>query len=146
MVIFRYILDKLIYNEIYDDVDKSMSVSNVGARKQRNIRDNVFIVNGIVNSAIKKETKPLEILIYDVSKCFDSLWLKEIMNDMYESGVTDDKLEILYIENEKSRASVKTPFGLTERFSIENVVMQGTVFGPLKTSVQIDIIFIYLYI
>ena len=33
----RSILDKMIYNDIYDTVDESMSASNIGARKHRDI-------------------------------------------------------------------------------------------------------------
>ena len=38
----RSILDKLIYNDIYEIVDSSMSSSNIGARKNRNIRDHLL--------------------------------------------------------------------------------------------------------
>ena len=40
----RSILDKIIYNDIYDKVDANMSCSNIGARKQRNIRDHLFVI------------------------------------------------------------------------------------------------------
>ena len=46
----RSILDKLIYNDIYSTVDSSMSCSNIGGRKNRNIRDDVFVLNAIMNS------------------------------------------------------------------------------------------------
>ena len=40
----RSIIDKLIYNDIYEVVDGNMSDSNVGGRKGRNIGDNLFIM------------------------------------------------------------------------------------------------------
>ena len=46
---------KLIYNDKYEIVDQNMSDSNVGARKRKNIRNHVFILNGIINEAIKKK-------------------------------------------------------------------------------------------
>ena len=51
----RSIIDKLIYYDIYDTVDGNMSDSNVGGRKQRNIRDNLFIVYGIINFAVQEK-------------------------------------------------------------------------------------------
>ena len=54
LTIFRTILDKLIYNDEYKNIDESMSDSNVGARKSRNIRDNLFVINGIINSVVQK--------------------------------------------------------------------------------------------
>ena len=49
----RTILDKLLYNDFYDEIDSNLSDSNVGGRKKRNIRDNLFIVYGITNNVIK---------------------------------------------------------------------------------------------
>ena len=39
--IFRYILMRLIYKEKYSVIDKSMSDSNIGARKKKNIRNHI---------------------------------------------------------------------------------------------------------
>ena len=88
VVKIRSILDKLIYNDIYNLVDKSMSSSNIGARKNRNIRDHLFVINGILNDTITSSNKqPLDLQIYDVSKCFDKLDFTNTANDLYKSGV-----------------------------------------------------------
>ena len=50
-----------------------MSDSNVGGRKKRNIRDHLFIVYGVINSVV-----PVDIAVYDIAKCFDSMWLSEV--------------------------------------------------------------------
>ena len=47
--VMRMILDSLIYQDKYNELDENMSDSNIGARKARNVRDHLFIVNGIVN-------------------------------------------------------------------------------------------------
>ena len=65
----RSILDKLIYNDFYAIIDESMSSSNIGGRKNRNIRDHLFIVNGIMNDVINsKTTDTIDLEIYDVKK------------------------------------------------------------------------------
>ena len=46
--IFRYLIEKLIYNDEYSKIDKNLDDSNVGARKDRNIRDNIFVLNSIL--------------------------------------------------------------------------------------------------
>ena len=43
VTIFRSILDGLIYNDEYSNIDGNLTDSNVGARKNRNIRDNIFV-------------------------------------------------------------------------------------------------------
>ena len=74
--IFRSILMILVYNDKYPIVDKNMSDSNVGARKGKNIRNHIFIVNGVINEVIQDKTKAIDIQIVDYKQCFDSMWLK----------------------------------------------------------------------
>ena len=80
----RSIIDNLIYNEFFDDIDSSMSDSNLGGRRNRNIRDNLFIVYGIINYAIE-ENMEVDLTLYDLAKCFDSMWYHETMNDLWDA-------------------------------------------------------------
>ena len=50
VIIFRSILDRLVYNDIYPVVDENLSDANVGSRKERNTRDNLFVLYAIMNS------------------------------------------------------------------------------------------------
>ena len=139
--IMRMILDSLIYRDKYPLLDANMSSSNIGARSNRNIRDHLFIIYGIVNSVINEGNDPVDIQIFDVQKCFDELWLEDVMLDMIdtlpEEG-RDDKLALLYKMNLENFVSVKTPFGLTRRISFKNIVMQGGKWGPLQCSNSMD--------
>ena len=40
--VFRSIIMKMVYEDKYEIVDNNMSDSNVGARKQKNIRNHLF--------------------------------------------------------------------------------------------------------
>ena len=42
------------------------------------------------------------------------------------------------MENELYKVAVKTPFGLSERETLNKIVLQGEVFGPLQCSVLVD--------
>ena len=95
----RNIMDKLIYNDECETVDENLTDCNVGSRKRRNIRDNLFVINAIMNSSKRGSDEPCDICVYDVRKCFDSLWLSECVNDLYESGLQNDKLCLLYYSN-----------------------------------------------
>ena len=139
--IFRYILMKLIYKEKYDVIEKSMSDSNIGARKQKNIRNHIFIVNSIIHDVLlKKSNKPIDIMVLDYKQMFDSECLFECMNDVYEAGVQDDIFALLCEANKKSYVAVQTPNGLSRRDLFENIVMQGDVLAPLVSSLQVDTI------
>ena len=133
----RSIIDNLIYNDYYDIIDNNMSDSNVGGRKDRNIRDNLFIVYGIINFALKEKME-VELNLYDLAKCFDSMWYQETMNDLWDVGVQDEKFALIAKMNEKCKIAVKTPVGITERFELDEIEMQGTKFSNIKCSVQVD--------
>lgn len=68
VVKLRSILDKLIYLDKYETIESNMSDSNIGARKGRNIRDHLFVINGIMNDILKNKNnkKDIELLIYDM--------------------------------------------------------------------------------
>ena len=44
----------------------------------------------------------------------------------------------IYEANSMNKVAVKTPFGETERKTVEKIVLQGEVFGPLECSVSVD--------
>ena len=135
----RTILDKLILNDKYDIIDGNMSCSNIGARKGRNVRDHLFVINGILNEAVQKKDKNIDIQIVDIQKCFDKMSYKETANDLYNAGVQDDKFLLMAKSNEKCKVAVRTPWGsLTTRIEMNEIEMQGTVPAPLKCSVQLD--------
>ena len=50
--VFRIIL---IYNDKYQDIDKGMSDSNIGARRKKNIKNHLFVVYGIINSVLNEK-------------------------------------------------------------------------------------------
>ena len=114
-----------------------MSDSNVGGRKERNIRDNLFIVNGVINYA-RREKLEVDINLYDIAKCFDSMWFEETMNDLWDAGVQNDKFAVIAKMNEHCNIAVKTPVGVTDRFDMERIEMQGTKFSNIKCSIQMD--------
>ena len=136
--VFRNILDKLIFNDEYENIDKNLTDSNVGGRKGRGIRDNLFVLNAITNSVKNGNEEACDIQVFDVEKCFDSLWVQECVNTLYEKGLTNDKLVLLYEETKNAKIAIKTPHGTTERRDIKNIIMQGTVFGSLICTSVMD--------
>ena len=134
----RNIMDRLIYIDEYQGVDDSLTDCNVGSRRHRNIRDNLFVMNAIMNASREGTDNACDIMVYDVEKCFDSLWLSECINDLFEAGVTNDNLCLLYYSNKSARIAVKTPSGVSKRFTINNTVMQGTVWAGLKCTTTMD--------
>ena len=138
VTVFRNILDRLIFNDEYETIEKNLTDSNVGGRKGRNIRDNIFVINAVINSIKKGKEDPCDITVNDVEKCFDSLWVQECINTLFEYGLRNDKLVLLYEESKTAMIAIKTSSGITDRETIENIIMQGTVFGSLICTTVMD--------
>ena len=138
VIIYRSILDRLVYNDIYPEVDSNLSDANVGSRKGRNVRDNLFVLYAIMNSIKSGGEEACDIAVYDVIKCFDSLWAQECINDLWDAGCRDDKLKILALGNENARVAIRTPGGMTSRETISNIIMQGTVNAGLNCTSTMD--------
>ena len=137
---FRSILMKLIYLDKYKTIDENMSDSQIGGRKGKNVRNHVWVLNGIINDVLsRKQNHPIDIQVFDYKQCFDSLWMKECISDIYASGVKDDKLALLFNINNHVKIAVRTPAGKTNRKDLFNVITQGDVFAPILCSNQVDI-------
>ena len=70
--------------------------------------------------------------------CFDKLLAKDCFNDIFENGFRDDKLALLYNMNKTANVAIKNIGGVTNRISIRNTIMQGTVCGSLLCTSTID--------
>ena len=66
-----------MYNDEYSTIDANLTDCNVGSRKRRNIRDNIFMLGAVMNSARNKKQESIDVNVYDVHKCFDELGFKK---------------------------------------------------------------------
>ena len=69
---------------------------------------------------------------------FDAIDLKQALSDLYDVGVVDNTLKLLYEANKEIKMAVKTPSGLTERQVVKDCVLQGDTWGSILASVQVD--------
>ena len=57
---------------------------------------------------------------------------------MYEAGLQNDKLPLLFMENTNAQVAVKTSEGISNRVNIRNIIMQGSVWGSICCVVLMD--------
>ena len=141
LTVIKKILDKTIYFDKYEKIDKNMSDSNVGARRGRNIKDHLLILHGVINSVIRGKEDCIDIQIYDLQQAFDSLWLEDCLNDLVDTlpeEDRDDKVALLHETNQVNMVAVKTAAGLTQRENIPNIVQQGGTWGSMLCSNSVD--------
>ena len=137
--VLRFIMMRMIYNGKYPDIDRKMSDCQMGGRKQKGCRNNIFIINGIIHDIMSsKQKNPAILQFYDYRQMFDAINLEQALSDLYDCGVDDDNLAILYRANTEIEMAVNTPSGLSERQTIKDVVLQGETWGSIMASVQVD--------
>ena len=79
----------------------------MSAGGSRGIRDNLFVINAITNSVKNGGEDACDIQVFDVEKCFDSLWVQECVNTLYENGFNNDKLVLLFEETKNAQIAIK---------------------------------------
>ena len=135
--VFKSILQKLLLKDKISKIDSQMTDFQVGGRKGRNIRDHLFVVNGIIQDVLSSKTnRPIDILISDFKTCYDGLDLGLTCLDL---PIRDDKLALLFDINRINRVAVKTALGMTHRVTMQELVMQGDCWGPIMASNSIDL-------
>ena len=107
--VIRSILMRLIYNSKYPDIDENISDCQMGARKGKNCKNNIFIVNGIIHDVLKStKNKPVLLQIYDYAQMFDSINLQKAISDVFDTGFKDDNLGLFYKANKEVNMAVIT--------------------------------------
>ena len=73
----------------------------------------------------------MDLAVLDYRQCFDTMSVDITTNDMYEVGVYNDDLNLIYEGDRKSKIAVK-------RVDLNKVVAQGEINSPLKCSITVD--------
>ena len=83
VAVLRSILDRLLYNSSYETIDTNLTDGNVGARKRRGCRDNIFVLSAVTNSVLKGKSEPIQIQVTDAIQCLDKMWLQGCINAIF---------------------------------------------------------------
>ena len=73
--VLRKIQDKMTYLDKNPDLELNMSYSNIGGRQNKNIRNHLFTIHGVINSVMQGEENCVDLQVYNLEQCFDALWL-----------------------------------------------------------------------
>ena len=57
----------------------------------------------------------------------NALWLEDCIDYLWDMGVRNDMLSLIYLMNKEGRVTVKTPVGDTDAILQTNLVKQRTV-------------------
>ena len=85
-----------------------------------------------------KSSKSISISMYDNKQCFDSLWQDHIFNDLFEAGMQNDRLCLLWELNQVNKLAVKTSQGTSQRKEVNKIMCQGDPWGTCECSLHMD--------
>ena len=121
--VFERVLD-LLTNETV-----CMSEYQCGGQKERGTVDNMIMMRAVIdnNARLNKKTY---CYFADAYKCFDKLWLKDCLVEMWRAGMREREIMLIYELNRRADIIIDTPVGITDSITVREIVKQGTVFGP----------------
>ena len=100
-----------------------------GGKMERSTKDNWLAIMAKLDGN-KERKMDTHILFADAEKCFDKLWLQDCLVDLHKAGMREREIETIYNINKEDRMTIATPHGKTKEIKQEEIVKQGTVFGP----------------
>ena len=118
-------------------VQNKISQFQCGGIKNRGTVDHLFTLRAVIDY-YRYMKKHLYIFFGDMEKCFDKLWLKDCVIDLWRTGMPIDEVYMIYLLNKESNAVVDTPFGITREIVLTETVRQGTIYGPILCSIATD--------
>ena len=139
VVILTIIFEKVFKNRILRVFSTIMTQFQTVGAKGKGVVDNLFVLRGIFYHSVYLN-KATFITFYDIEKCVDSLWLEDCINTLWENGVQDDAICLIYLLNAKASVTMNTPFGRAPVFELKHIVKQGTVLGPILNNCSLDTI------
>ncbi len=123
------VYERIVKERNSKNFNEGITVWQNGGVSSRCTVDNVMLTLAIVeqNRYYKRNTY---ITFTDAEKCFDKLWLSDGIYELWRCGTDIRDCMMIRKLNERAVIVVRTPVGNTEPFIVEEIVRQGTVYGP----------------
>ena len=130
--ILSKLFERLNTNRIEHNI-RNIDPFQAGCPTNRSPADQTFLLRGCIDHA-KYMNRPLYVVLYDYTQCFDSLWLEDCLLSLWKLGVQNEILSLIRELNKECNIVIKTPAGQTNEFSVKNIVQQGSVCGGILCS------------
>lgn len=131
------IYEKLISKRTRTKMERKISECQAGGRPSRNIADQIFILRSVWNQYAYLN-KGLYLQFLDLIKAFDKMVLKAVLLDLWECDIKGRIWRNIYHINKASTLRIKTPFGRSEKFEIDETLKQGSVLATALAALHTD--------
>ena len=131
----QLIYEKVLKNRIAGVLEANMSKFQNGGVKGKSVSDNLFILREATDHA-RYLGKEVFITFYDTEKCFDSFWLQDCKNALWDNSRWVSLFHLSF--EQKSSYHNQRFTWQTDHFVLHNLVKQGTVLGPVLNNCWLD--------
>ena len=135
--ILSKIYEKIMKARNNEKISSYSSDFQMGGVKERCPGDCLLLLSETIRVK-KKQGKKCYLVFGDAVKCFDKLWLKDALVELYKAGCEPQDIQMIYNMNRDTVIEIETPCGTTEKVKVGDIVKQGTVLGPTLCCVSID--------
>ena len=129
--------EKVIAIRNTETIERYLSPYQCGGVKDRGTADHLFTLRALMEYYAYMN-KDLYVFFGDLEKCFDKLWLKDCIIELWRSGMPPAEIYTIYLMNRSANAVIETPVGETRQINLKEIVRQGTVFGPILCGIVTD--------
>ena len=117
------ILEELLDNRIEQLVP--LTQAQGGGKKQSSTCDHLFLLRAMMAISLKEKRQTF-ITFFDVSKAYDHVDNKDLLNVMWEKGLRGKSWRLLNELNKNLKATVKTRYGETKEIDMDVGGRQGS--------------------
>ena len=130
------IFSHIVMTEAKPRLFENMSKFQIACRPGHRPSEHLYVLKSVF-AKFQKEKKSILLTSIDLKTFFDTENAFDILNEVYSSDVKGKLYRLMYRMNENVRIKVKTPVGVTEAKDCGPACPQGSVEGPVNSSVSI---------
>ncbi|KAI4476751.1 hypothetical protein M0804_013368 [Polistes exclamans] len=117
---------------------KKLKKSQAGLRKGRGSRDQIFMLNAIINNRLKAKGGKLYLAFNDLKAAFDRVNREKMIVKLKEKGIECRMIEKIKEIYKETRAEVQTQGKIIESFRAEQGVRQDCALSVVLFDLYID--------
>ena len=117
-----------ILSKLYEKVLDLLTTEKVkinehqcGGQKGCGTIDNMIMMRAVIDNNRRLNRKTY-CYFADAYKCFDKLWLKDCLVELWRAGMRDREVYMLYEMNKESHIVIETPVGMTDSITVHELV------------------------
>ena len=132
------VLEKIIFDELYDIVKIKIDESQHGFRKHRSVITQLLLFLDLLYNEIDEKENELFVLHLDFKKAFDSVPHDLLLQKIEDEGIGGNVLKIIasYLSNHKQYVKVNN--SVSETVPVTSGVPQGSLLGSLLFIIYVN--------